>query len=189
MGFKLYLWICIHCIHCLVFRLSLCHWFHHLVSLIWWRSLIAVASPLTASRGHNVWERAEQNLHGLAPAAPCRWHALLPCTSRPLIPTSVSARRTDSLNWMLHCRVTFAAHKGSRFKGEDEEYRSPWGWIVPRSSMGVDEWINSQFTVCKIRLDAPTHPPFLLILLWFWTEITHIPSFTQSKFSLTESLP
>ena len=55
--------------------------------------------------------------------------------------------------------------------------------------MRANGWINSQFTVCKISLNPPTYPPFLLILLWFWKQITHIPYFTQSKFSLTEASP
>ena len=66
---------------------------------------------------------------------------------------------------------------------------SLWIWVVFRSFMRANGWINSQFTVCKISLDPPTYPPFLLILLWFWKKITHIPYFTQSKFSLTEASP
>ena len=95
MDFKLYLWICIHIIHCLVFRLSLCHWFHHLVVLfgdeVWQQSLVTIDGE---SRSQCV-----RTISTIWSGSPVQ----VTCAAALLLSSSsshphLSARQTDSLN-------------------------------------------------------------------------------------------
>ena len=105
--------------------------------------------------------RTSRTESGLAPAAPCRWHALLPCPSRPLIPISVSARRTDSLNVTLQgdvCRTQ--GHRDSKVRTRSTDLHGggsfparPWGWM--------NELIHSLLCVKSDWMHLRTHRFYL----------------------------